>query len=121
MATTPNPYPYLSVLGLRGRVIVAMQCDTCQEPLLQAEARFCSYQCGVRMTPPPRLSCTICSSPIATRRRWLSPRAVTCSTDCSIIHQANLNRDLNRRYQRERRARRRTLNEQALLKSSASP
>ena len=100
-----------------------MQCDTCQEPLLQAEARFCSYQCGVRTPPPPRLSCTICSSPIATRRRWLSPRAVTCSTDCSIIHQANLNRDLNRRYQRERRARRRTLNanEEALLKSSDSP
>ena len=97
---------------------MAMKCATCQEPLSEADGRFCSYQCGVRMTPPPRLSCTICSSPIATRRRWLSPRAVTCSTDCSIIHQANLNRELNRRYQRERRARRRALNEQALLKSS---
>ena len=38
-------------------VIVAMLCGTCQEPLSQAEARFCSYQCGVRMTTTTRLSC----------------------------------------------------------------
>ena len=81
--------------------------------------RECRLACGVRVSGVSRGN----GNPLIVRRRWLSPRAVTCSTDCSIIHQANLNRDLNRRYQRERRARRRTLNanEQVLLKSSGSP
>ena len=100
---------------------MAKQCNTCSEPLSQDEGRFCSYQCGAQRTPPPRLSCTIYFPPLATRRRWLSPRAVTCSTDCSIIHQVNLNRELNRQYQRDRRARRRELRVDHVLLDAQTP
>ena len=79
---------------------------------LLAEGRrgsTCSAHCWHGYPLPARLTCTVCSTTLTTVRRLSSPTALTCSQDCSITHQANSNRVLNRGYQRARRARRKVL------------
>ena len=55
--------------------------------------------------PEPR-PCVICESTLTAERVRRFPRALTCSTDCSIEHQVRLNRVISRKAQRRRRARR---------------
>ena len=55
--------------------------------------------------PLPR-PCVICESTLTAARVRRFPRALTCSTDCSIEHQVRLNRVITRKAQRRRRARR---------------
>ena len=65
----------------------------------------------VRPAPPPPPEpeprpCVICESTLTAERVRRYPRALTCSTDCSIEHQVRLNRVITRKAQRRRRARR---------------
>ena len=65
----------------------------------------------VRPEPPPPPApeprpCVICESTLTAARVRRFPRALTCSTDCSIEHQVRLNRVITRKAQRRRRARR---------------
>ena len=63
---------------------VVRRCGTGHDKLSESSARYCCYQCGMGMPPPPPHSCTVCSSHLLTRRRWLSPLASTCSPACSV-------------------------------------
>ena len=69
----------------------------------------------VRPAPPPPSApepepetrpCVICESTLTAVRVRRFPRALTCSSDCSIEHQVRLNRVITRKAQRRRRARR---------------
>ena len=67
---------------------------------------------SVRPPPPPPPApepetrpCVICESTLTAARVRRFPRALTCSTDCSIEHQVRLNRVITRKAQRRRRAR----------------
>ena len=55
---------------------------------------------------PETRPCVICESTLTAERVRRYPRALTCSTDCSIEHQVRLNRVIGRDSQRRRRARR---------------
>ena len=91
-------------------------CSVCDQPTPYRPPLYfyCSQECREEGTAPAPRDCSVCGVAVSPGRRRAFPTTVTCSTDCSVTHQANANRILNRDRQRKRRAQRKQLRAQSL-------